>query len=209
MSESAVVARRSQRSEARHESILQAAAKLFAERGFAKTPVEEIAMAAGVSKGLVYVYFDSKEELLELVLERAVVEWTAATLRRASEISSPMELIVSGLRASVAHVSEDPILRGILAQDLSEAVLPDQRRKRGKLIAQYITTTQMALEAASARGEIREDLDFAQLAELIWMIHDGIVRASWAASRGKDCPATPDLVETAVELIQVGLARRA
>jgi AcrR family transcriptional regulator len=208
MTETAPGTRRAQRSEARHESILQAAAKLFAERGFAKTPVEEIAMEAGVSKGLVYVYFESKDDLLETVLERAVTAWSQATMRGASGLASPMGVIVAGLRSSVAHVSGDPILRGILGQDLSAAVLPDRRLKRGKLIGQYIATTCMALELAVENGEIREDIDLDHTAELIWMIHDGIIRTSSSASRSHDGSDTRALVDAAVDLIQRGLVSK-
>ncbi|MDZ7771294.1 MAG: TetR/AcrR family transcriptional regulator [Balneolaceae bacterium] len=50
-------------------SIRQAAFPLFARQGFTQTPVSAIAEEAGISKGLIYHYFDSKEAILESIFE--------------------------------------------------------------------------------------------------------------------------------------------
>ncbi|MDZ7373759.1 MAG: TetR/AcrR family transcriptional regulator [candidate division KSB1 bacterium] len=55
--------------EARLEAIRQAALRLFAEKGFAGTSMEDIAAAAELGKGTVYYYFPSKEALLEDILD--------------------------------------------------------------------------------------------------------------------------------------------
>lgn len=60
------------RAEARPDEVLDAALTVFVEKGFAATKVEEVARAAGVSKGLVYLYFPSKEALLEGIVKRAL-----------------------------------------------------------------------------------------------------------------------------------------
>src|SRR5438105_5214638 len=61
------------RSEARPAEIVAAALALFVERGFATTRMEEIAARAGVTKGTVYLYFKSKEELFRAALEQSLV----------------------------------------------------------------------------------------------------------------------------------------
>ena len=53
------------------DKILQAALALFAEQGFHTTSVRQIAEAAGVSKGLTYNYFESKEKLLLAIIDQA------------------------------------------------------------------------------------------------------------------------------------------
>jgi TetR/AcrR family fatty acid metabolism transcriptional regulator len=196
---------RSRGSRARRESILRAAATLFAERGFAKTPVEEIAVAAGVSKGLVYVHFESKNALLVAVIDRAVADWTRATLKGSAKASSAMGVIVEGLRASVAYASHDPILRGILGQDLGAVVIPVRARQRSKLIEGYLASTRKILKAAVERGEVRGDADLDHAAEVIWMIHDGLVRKSASLhgeASGREFAA---LVDAAVDLFLTGL----
>jgi AcrR family transcriptional regulator len=61
------------RAEARPDEVLDAALDLFLEKGFAATRVEDIARRAGLSKGAVYLYFQSKEKILEGIIRRAVV----------------------------------------------------------------------------------------------------------------------------------------
>src|SRR3569623_2169888 len=61
------------RAEARPDEVLDAALTLFIERGFAATRVEDIASQAGLSKGAVYLYFPSKEAILEGLVKRAVL----------------------------------------------------------------------------------------------------------------------------------------
>ncbi|MFB6240292.1 MAG: TetR/AcrR family transcriptional regulator, partial [Gemmatimonadota bacterium] len=66
------------------ERILEAALRLFGSRGFQETSVAEIARAAGVSKGLVYHYFDTKRDVLGAVFERGS-DRLERTLREARE----------------------------------------------------------------------------------------------------------------------------
>lgn len=59
---------RRRRKEARPQELLDAALALFVQKGFAATRAEEVAAAAGVSKGTLYLYYPSKEELLKAVI---------------------------------------------------------------------------------------------------------------------------------------------
>jgi AcrR family transcriptional regulator len=64
---------RQRRKEARPSELLDAALELFAEKGFAATRSEEVAARAGVSKGTLYLYFPSKEELLKAVIRHTLM----------------------------------------------------------------------------------------------------------------------------------------
>lgn len=59
---------RQRRKEARPHELLEAALDLFVEKGFTATRSEEVAVRAGVSKGTLYLYYPSKEELLKAVI---------------------------------------------------------------------------------------------------------------------------------------------
>ena len=61
------------RKEDRPQEITEAAMAAFAERGYAATKVEDVAKRAGVSKGLLYLYFKTKEELFKAVIRSFVV----------------------------------------------------------------------------------------------------------------------------------------
>lgn len=67
MNETLAPTRRRQK-EARPQQLLDAALELFVEKGFAATRAEEVAQRAGVSKGTLYLYYTSKEELLKAVI---------------------------------------------------------------------------------------------------------------------------------------------
>ncbi|HCE94933.1 MAG: TetR family transcriptional regulator [Burkholderiales bacterium GWA2_64_37] len=71
--------KRERRKEARPGELLEAALDLFVEKGFAATRVDEVAARAGVSKGTLFLYFPSKEELFKAVVRQNIagrfVEW--------------------------------------------------------------------------------------------------------------------------------------
>jgi AcrR family transcriptional regulator len=66
----AEVGTRQRRKEARPQELLDAALALFVEKGFAATRSEEVAKRAGVSKGTLYLYYPSKEELFKAVIRQ-------------------------------------------------------------------------------------------------------------------------------------------
>jgi AcrR family transcriptional regulator len=65
--------RRRRRKEARPQELTSAALALFVEKGYAATRLDEIAERAGVSKGTLYLYFESKEALFKSVIREGVV----------------------------------------------------------------------------------------------------------------------------------------
>ena len=73
--------KRERRKEARPGELLDAALDLFVEKGFAATRAEEVAARAGVSKGTLFLYFQSKEELFKAVVRENIsgrlTEWNA------------------------------------------------------------------------------------------------------------------------------------
>ena len=75
------LAKRERRKDARPGELLDAALDLFVEKGFAATRAEEVAQRAGVSKGTLFLYFSSKEELFKEVVRRNIsgrlLEWNA------------------------------------------------------------------------------------------------------------------------------------
>jgi AcrR family transcriptional regulator len=64
---------RQRRKEARPAEIMAAALDVFVERGFAATKLDDVAARAGVSKGTLYLYFASKEELFKAVIQQGIL----------------------------------------------------------------------------------------------------------------------------------------
>jgi len=80
------------RKDARPQELLAAALELFTDRGFAATRLEDVARAAGVSKGTLYLYFENKQELFKAVVRENVVHLIGEAeeeLAAAENMSSP------------------------------------------------------------------------------------------------------------------------
>ena len=94
--------------EQRRTQLLDAASDLAAGRDLTTLSVQDIARHAGVSEGLLYHYFPTKQALLDAAAARAA-DRMAAALEAAAAGGDPRELLVSGLGAYLDHVRADPV----------------------------------------------------------------------------------------------------
>ena len=102
----------------RRRLIEQAAARLFAERGYEATTVEAICGAAGVSKPMLYRHFESKKELHMKLLEHRRDELAAAPLDSFLQAKGqPEERLPAMIDAWFAHVEQHPDTSRLLFQD--------------------------------------------------------------------------------------------
>lgn len=122
--------------------LLDAAAKLFAERGYQAASVDEVAAAAGVSKGAVYWNFANKEELFLALLEERLdrrIEETARVLRSAPadrpidpEVANRWQELLSRER-ELMLLSQEHWARAVRDPQLREGYAERQRRLRDVL----------------------------------------------------------------------------
>lgn len=85
--------------------ILDAALKLFAERGFHNTSISQITKEAGVSKGLLYNYFQKKEELIDGIVGKAMAEGEEL-MREMMAQTSPQAKLRFIINAAFAEITE-------------------------------------------------------------------------------------------------------
>lgn len=89
------------RAEARPDEVLDAALALFLEQGFAATKVEDVARRAGLSKGSVYLYFPSKDALLEAIVQRALAPLADTALEQLAHVEGDprgaLTMVIGGL----------------------------------------------------------------------------------------------------------------
>lgn len=108
------------RADARPDEVLDAALDLFITKGFAAARVQDIAAKAGLSKGTVYLYFPSKEAILEALVKRAIVPLVhSAAAAATQEGSDPREVlgtIVSFLSGGLSNPRNAAIPRIILSE---------------------------------------------------------------------------------------------
>jgi AcrR family transcriptional regulator len=92
------------RKEARPEEILAAALDSFAERGFAATRLEDVAAGAGISKGTLYLYFKSKEELFKAVVRETLLPNLARVEAMAGTFEGPTASLLERLLLTIAGI---------------------------------------------------------------------------------------------------------
>ena len=144
------------RKEARPAEILRAALDCFAERGFAATRLDDVAQRAGVTKGTLYLYFASKEELFKAVVREAIVAGIARSEARIGDASEPAPQLLDYVLRGWAALSETPggaISKLMLAEagnfpELARFYL-DEVVYRGRSLVRRV------LNAGIARGEFR------------------------------------------------------
>jgi AcrR family transcriptional regulator len=207
-----VQAKRERRKEARPGELLDAALDLFVEKGFAATRAEEVAARAGVSKGTLFLYFPSKEELFKAVVRENISgrfqEWnqefetfegnTADMLRYcmkvwwdrigASKASGITKLIISEARnfPDIAAFYQQEVIRP--GQDLIRRII-----QRGV-----------------DRGEFQvPDMEYATFSITAPMVFLIMMKHSLGACIPKDYPLDPErYISSQVETLLHGLRVR-
>jgi AcrR family transcriptional regulator len=101
------------RAEARPDEVLDAALDLFIEKGFTATRVEDIAKRAGLSKGAVYLYFPSKEKILEGLVRRAIIPIAEHALGFVKDFEGDPRIIITMVMKMLAVKLSDPRILAI------------------------------------------------------------------------------------------------
>jgi TetR/AcrR family transcriptional regulator len=101
--------------------ILDAAERLFAERGFARTTIKEIGRAAGVNSALLYYYFADKDRLYRAVLERLVGRLVARTTSRLEATGSPQARLQAFVEAQAEVFIANPNFPRLIVRELAES----------------------------------------------------------------------------------------
>ncbi|MCP2275941.1 transcriptional regulator, TetR family [Nocardia amikacinitolerans] len=99
-----------QRTELAAQRILDAAARLFAERGVADTQMADIAKAAGCSRATVYRYFENRHAVRLAFVHREARRVGAAVVAEVDGIADPGERIVTAMLTAVRAVRAEPLL---------------------------------------------------------------------------------------------------
>jgi AcrR family transcriptional regulator len=198
------------RAEKRRAEILEAALELFAERGYHATGVADIASRLRMSHGTFYRYFDSKRDILDVVVDGLVVRISQAVagadgLGTANTLEGYREQVRRIAEALVAIVHEDPRIPQILLfeatgidQELTSRILREIDGLRA-LTAAYL---QHGVDA----GFLRADLDVGETGRAL----NGIVYAgALDAIRSRDPDRARPYVAAALRLMFDGIAAQA
>ena len=169
---------------ARREEILAAAVRVFARKGFAATRIEDVAAAAGVGKGSVYLYFDSRDALLHAALA-ALGGASREVLERArTGAEPPLERLAGLVHGVLAAATADPDLARVLLDLWSLGRRGDVRvpLDMAELYAEYRDAVGALLAEAAARGEVRADVSPAHAAVVVGAVEGCLLQ--WVVDPG-------------------------
>jgi TetR/AcrR family transcriptional regulator len=204
--------RRARRKEARPGELIEAALALFVEKGFAATRVEEVAAHAGVSKGTLFLYFPSKEDLFKAVVRENLagrfVEWSAEFEQFTGD---SVELVRYAMHIWWERIGMTPA-SGITKLVMSEAgTFPEIAAfYQQEVIAPGHALIRRILQRGIDRGEFRDmPLDYAVYS----LIAPMIFLLMWKHSMAPCCPPSQRLdpitfIDTQVDLILRGMLKR-
>lgn len=108
--------RRDEYSEATRRALLDAASRLFAEKGFTATSLDEVAADARVTKGAVYHHFANKQAVFEAVADEAEAEVAAALVTAGAEAPDAWTGAVAGLDCFLERLM-DPVYRRLCFEE--------------------------------------------------------------------------------------------
>lgn len=190
----------------RRRRIREAAVTVFASKGYHDARVSDIAKEAGVAHGLVYHYFDGKEQLLQDVFRRTWlhIEQGLRTIERgggkaADQLAEVVRLLLGSYRMS-------PDLVRVVVLEVTRS---GHLRAQVDEIAEAFSIIERIIEGGQQRGELRGDIPARLVSFVFWGAVDEVL-TGWVFGT---LPGTDEDVAQAehavVELVLHGLAGRA
>lgn len=161
-------------------TILEAAARLFSEKGFRETPMAEISKATGAAEGTIFYHFKNKEELFVAILEdfKNNIIQEFKRYENQAEFKSGMEMIegVVSFYFHLAAAMEDRFLL-LHRHDLYELaqVNPTCRRHLEEIFTYFLDIIEQSISRGQKDGSIRKT-DTRKMAWIIFSMVDGLVR---------------------------------
>jgi AcrR family transcriptional regulator len=145
------------RKTARPGEIIAAALEVFAEKGFASARLDEIAKRAGVSKGALYLYFETKDDIFRAVVREAVAPNFAAVREAAENFDGAFAELAPMVLTRAAMLMSRSKLPAVAKMVIGESRnFPDLARVWHDTIVFVALNVMTGLIArAQARGEVR------------------------------------------------------
>jgi TetR/AcrR family fatty acid metabolism transcriptional regulator len=143
---------------ARRDAILRAAIDVFAESGYFNAQVADVARAAGVAAGTVYLYFRSKDDLLVSIFERSMRDALAEGRAAVAEITDPGERLRRFARLHLGRLGRDRNLAIVFQVELRQS-LKFMERLSSTLVRDYLGQIRAAIVDGQQKGTFRADLN--------------------------------------------------
>src|SRR5947207_9312362 len=196
---SAALARRSRSSSApsgtppKRDLILRAATDVFADRGYFNAQVADVARAAGVAAGTVYLYFRSKDDLLVSIFERTMRDGLAEGRAAVADVRDPAERLRRLARLHLARLGHDRNLAIVFQVELRQST-KFMERFSSTLLRDYLGLIRDTIADGQRAGFFRTDIKATVAAKIFFGALDEMA-TNWILSRRRySLEADADLV---------------
>ncbi|MEP6986362.1 MAG: helix-turn-helix domain-containing protein [Chloroflexota bacterium] len=158
--------------EAREQRILDAASNLIVRQGYDKITMSDVAEEAGISRGIVYLHFDTKEKLFEALLIREITHY-GETWNAYFE-SDPRSGTIGGIFRGVLHaINSRPLMTAIVRRD--KRILGSYLHKPEGMLASLESSSVIPdlIKALQTAGTVRKDIDASVAAHIFDILSHG------------------------------------
>ncbi|WP_419779250.1 TetR family transcriptional regulator [Maridesulfovibrio sp.] len=164
------------------QALLASAFKVFSEKGYAKTTLQDIAEDSGVTRGAVYWHFKNKTDLFEKLFDYAFMPVRDLLFSKFEEDLSPKEMIGGLMRVWIEHAGRNEDFRaafGIMFNktEWSEELMPFKLKFR-EYEYKFIKRTEKIISEGQQDGTFREDIKPAVAAAQYFSILLGLAQYS-------------------------------
>lgn len=167
----------------RRDAILRAAIDTFAERGFFAAQVADVARAAGVAAGTVYLYFRGKDDLLVSIFERTMSEAIAEGRDLLARTTDPAQRLREIARLHLGRLGRDRALAVVFQVELRQSTKFMERFSSTKL-REYLGIIRDVIAEGQAAGMFRIGVNPTLAAKLFFGALDEMA-TNWILSRRK------------------------
>ena len=167
----------------KRDALLRAAIDTFAARGYFNAQVADVARAAGLAAGTVYLYFRSKDDLLISIFERTMTEAIAEGRRGIETLASAEARLRSIAALHLDRLGRDRALAIVFQIELRQSTKFMEQFSATKL-REYLGIIRDIIAAGQADGEFRKDVNPTFAAKLFFGMLDEMA-TNWILSKRK------------------------
>ena len=176
----------------KREAILRAAIKVFASKGYFNSKVSDIAGAAGIADGTVYLYFRSKDEILHSIFDRAMAEFIAEGSKELASIDDPVGRLTRIAELHLEKLGADRSLAVVFQVELRGSTKFMQEFSAAGF-GEYLEIIRQTIEEGQTSGAFRKDIRSVVAAKILYGSLDEMV-TNWVLSE-KAYPLPPMAAE--------------
>ena len=188
----------------KHQQIIEAAVRVFARNGYYNSRVSDIAKAAGIASGTIYLYFKTKDEILVSLFREKMAEFVA-TVQKAIAAEPDAVVKLRGLiRLHFKLLEEHPEMAEVVQVELRQG----QKFFRGASaneVSGYFDLISSVLEEGMAAGLFRDDLPVKTVRKVLFGAMDQMATSWVLGKRGYKLSETADDV---ADIFLKGLATK-